>query len=195
MTTFYLIRHGSNDYLPHTLNGRMPGVSLNEAGRREASALTERLAGERIQQVFSSPMERCRETAEPLARKCGVEVRIEQALNEVDFGDWMGRKFVELDALESWRQWNVFRSGVRAPNGESMMEVQARMVGLVDRLGREFTGQRIALVGHGDPLRTVILYFLGIPPEFIRRIELSPGSVSVMTKTDWDVQVRCLNVW
>jgi probable phosphoglycerate mutase len=193
MTTFYLIRHASNDFFQHTLVGRNPGVHLNEIGRRETERLAERLAGEGIQKFFSSPMERCCETAEPLAGKCNLNVEISAALNEVDFGDWAGRTFVELDQLERWKQWNTFRSAARTPNGETMFEVQNRVVGFVEKLSRECAGQRIALVSHGDPIRAVILYFLGTPLEFIRRIEISPASVSILAISDWEAQIRCLN--
>jgi len=189
MTTFYLIRHATNDYLPHTLVGRKPGVRLNDAGRREAESLANALAAEGIQNVFSSPMERCRETAEPLAWKLKLEVRVMEALTEVDFGDWTGRKIAELNSQDAWKQWNTFRSGARAPNGESMWEVQMRMVGALENLRRDFAGQRVALFSHGDPLRASIIYFLGMPLEFIRRIELSTASVSVLAFTEWDVQV------
>jgi len=194
MTTFYLVRHGSNDFYLHTLVGRKPGVRLNETGREESHALAERLVSEKIQRIFTSPLERCRETAEPIASRSGLELRTVDALNEVDFGEWTGKTFTELDKMDSWKQWNLFRSGARVPGGESMFEVQTRMVGLIDQLRREFPDQRIALVSHGDPLRALLLHFLGSPTEFIRRLELSPGSVSVMTISDWEVQVRCLNV-
>jgi broad specificity phosphatase PhoE len=193
MTTFYLVRHGSNDFYSHTLVGRRPGVLLNAAGRREAEDLAEALAPEKIQHILTSPMERCRETAAPMAKRFGLEARVSEALNEVDFGDWTNRTFAELNLLESWKQWNVFRSGGRAPGGETMLEVQSRMIGLMAELRRQFAGQRIALVGHGDPLGAALLFYLGTPLEFIRRIELSPASVTVLTMTDWEVQVRCVN--
>lgn len=193
MTTFYLVRHGSNDFYSHTLVGRRPGVSLNAAGRWEAEDLAEALAPEKIQHLLTSPLERCRETAAPMAKKFGLEARVSEALNEVDFGDWTNRTFAELDLMESWKQWNTFRSGGRAPGGETMLEVQSRMVGLMTGLRREFSGQRIALVSHGDPLGAVLLFYLGTPLEFIRRIELSPASVTVLVMNDWGVQIRCVN--
>lgn len=193
MTTFYLIRHGSNDFFQHTLVGRKPGIHLNDAGRREAVALADALAGERIDAILTSPLERCRETAEPLAKKLGLTVEIAEALNEVAFGEWTGRTFAELDALTAWKQWNAFRSGGRVPGGETMLEVQSRMIALVQKLRAERPDQRVALFSHGDPLRTVLLYFLGTPLEFIRRIELSPASVSVLCVGDWDAQFRCIN--
>jgi probable phosphoglycerate mutase len=194
MTTFYLIRHASNDFLPHTLAGRKPGVVLNAAGRKEAEQLAEGLRSERFQKVFSSPLERCRETAEFVAKAQGVEVQISNALNEVDFADWTGRKIAELDTTEDWKRWNAFRSGARVPKGESILEVQARVVGFIDQLCRDFPDQRIALVSHGDPVRTALIYFLGSPPEFIRRIEIDPASVTILSIDNWDAHVLGVNL-
>jgi probable phosphoglycerate mutase len=194
MTTFYLIRHGSNDYFTHTLVGRTPGIHLNETGLRESETLADALVSEGIQKIISSPLERCRETAEPLAKKLELKVETSAALTEVDFGGWTGRRFAELEQMEPWKQWNAFRSGTRPPQGESMIEVQGRMVSCVQNLARDFSEQRIALVSHGDPLRTLILYFLGTPSEFIRRLELSPASVSVLAVSNWDAQLQCLNI-
>src|SRR5690242_20290484 len=107
MTTFYLIRHGSNDFYQRGLVGRKPGVHLNDLGRREAIALADALAGEHLDAIFSSPLERCRETAEPLAKKISRPVRVAEALNEVDFGEWTDKTFAELDPQETWKQWNA----------------------------------------------------------------------------------------
>lgn len=193
MTTFYLIRHGSNDYFSHTLVGRKPGIHLNEAGRRESEELAEHLAAENIQKIFSSPLERCRETAEPLARRTGLKIELSDPLIEVNFGDWTGKLFRELETDERWRQWNAFRTGARIPNGETMLQVQSRTAGLVLALRQEFREQRIALVSHGDPLRAIMVYFLGAPLESIHRIEISPASVTVLEMSDWDAQFRCMN--
>jgi broad specificity phosphatase PhoE len=193
MTLFYLIRHGSNDYVPHTLVGRAAGVHLNDAGRREAQWLAGHLAGQGIAAVFSSPLERCRETAEPIANKLELEVRIEPALNEVDFGDWTGRTFSELSELSEWKRWNATRSIGCAPGGESMLAVQQRMVSLVERVRSVFPDARVAMVSHGDPLRTLLLYYLGMPLDLIQRIEVGLGSVSVLAVSDWGAQLRSLN--
>src|SRR5437868_6946113 len=185
MTTFYLIRHGSNDFFNNTLVGRTPNIHLNETGRRESEELAEHLAGEKIQKLFSSPLERCRETAEPLAKTLRLNVELSDALIEVDFGDWTGKTFKDLEADERWRQWNVFRSGGHVPNGETMAQVQTRVVGLVTRLRVDLSEQRIALVSHGEPLRALMIYYLGAPLECIRRIDISPASVSILEINDW----------
>lgn len=194
MTTFYLIRHGSNDSLPDTLAGRAPGLHLNARGRHQAELIAKSLTGSGIQNVFSSPMERCRETAMPLCETTGIEPRIATELLEVDFGEWTGRRFAELETLPEWRQWNTFRSGNRVPGGESMVEVQSRVVSFALKLHGELPDARIALVSHGDPLRSLLLHFLGMPLDFIRRIELCPGSISILSVNNWEPKVELINV-
>jgi broad specificity phosphatase PhoE len=194
MTTFYFVRHGNNDVLPHAIAGRSPGVHLNAAGQAQAQNLARRLASFPIHHIFSSPMERARETAEPLAQELGLQVQISEALNEVDFGDWTLRTFAELDRLETWKQWNTFRSASRTPNGERMLEVQERTVTEVQRLCRAHMNESIALFSHGDPLRAAILYYLGMPLDFIHRLQLGTASVSVLSIDAWGAKLTALNL-
>ncbi|HYG22858.1 MAG TPA: histidine phosphatase family protein [Verrucomicrobiae bacterium] len=193
MTTFFLIRHGANDFVGKSLVGRRAGVHLNEAGKAEAERLADGLAASQINLVFSSPMERCRETAEPIARRLGLQVQVLEELNEIQFGDWTGLELEGLTGSDLWRQWNTFRTGVRIPNGETIHEIQARMVRAIDMLRRKFAEQRIALVSHGDPLRSVLCFYLGMPLDFIPRLEVSPASISALEIDDWSVKVTALN--
>ncbi|HEU5125662.1 MAG TPA: histidine phosphatase family protein [Verrucomicrobiae bacterium] len=194
MTTFYLIRHGSNDFAGKTLVGRTPGIHLNDTGRAEVERLADELARESIQHLFSSPMERCRETAAPIAKKLNLEVQILDGLIEVEFGDWTGQNIAEMNSDERWRKWNTFRSGGRIPNGESIWEVQTRMIAAIEKLRRDFPNQTLALFSHGDPLRAAITYYLGMPIDFIHRLELSPASVSVLMIDDWTAKIQALNL-
>jgi probable phosphoglycerate mutase len=173
--------------------GRTPGVHLNETGRREADELSNRLASENIQRLFSSPLERCRETAEPLATRMRLKVDLSESLLEVNFGDWTGKTFKELESDERWRQWNSFRSGTKIPNGETLLEVQARTVGLILALHREFRDQHIALFSHGEPLRAMMIYFLGAPLDCVQRIDINPGSITILNLNDWQAQFSCIN--
>jgi probable phosphoglycerate mutase len=193
MTTFYIVRHASNDCLPHTLAGRMPGVHLNDTGRREAEELAERLGGVAINRIFSSPMERARETAAPLAKRLRVETEIAEALNEVDFGDWTGKRLSELDSLERWRRWNCFRSTTPIPNGETTLAVQSRMVSAMTDWSQRFPNETIALFSHGDPIRAALLFFLGMPPDFIHRLEVRPAGASILELDAWSVRVLGMN--
>src|SRR5215208_4605580 len=133
-TTLHLVRHAAHDRLDRVLCGRMPGVTLGTLGRAQAAALSERLAGESIGAVYASPLERARETAEPLAERSGLAVRVEAAFQELDFGAWSGRAFDDLSGDPLWTRWNTARSLTRPPGGETMWEAQARVVGGIERL-------------------------------------------------------------
>jgi broad specificity phosphatase PhoE len=192
MTTFLLIRHGSNDVSGRGLAGRAPGVHLNEVGRREAERLADQLSSKGIQHIVSSPMERCLETAAPLARRLNLQVLVANALTEMDFGDWTGKPFAELDSNSDWKRWNACRTLGQTPGGETMLTAQARVVGELQRLRGSFPDHCVAVFSHCDPLRAALCYYLGIPLDFLRRLELRPASVTALLMDDWNVQVRSL---
>jgi broad specificity phosphatase PhoE len=194
MTTFYLVRHGTIDLLGHALAGRLPGVPLNSGGRFDARRLAERLQTAPIIHVISSPQERCRETAQPLAAALGLSIELTEALDEVDFGKWQGGTMSELSKDKSWRHWNSFRSGHAAPEGETMGGVQARMAAEMVLLRNRFPDQQIALFSHADPIRAVLCYWLGMPLDFIQRLEVAPGSFSEVAIDDDTAVVRRINV-
>jgi broad specificity phosphatase PhoE len=100
MTTFFLIRHGNNDFVGKTLVGRTSGVHLNEEGRRQAENLARRLAGEPIRRIYSSPLERATETAAPLAKQLGLKVQISEAITEIEFGDWTNQHIADLESTD-----------------------------------------------------------------------------------------------
>jgi hypothetical protein len=128
MTTLLLVRHGHTDAAGKRLTGQQRGVRLNGRGRREAERLVERLEGVPIDAILTSPLERCRETAAPLARARGLSPTVHRGLIEVDYGDWTGRSIAQLQRTRLWRSVMHAPSTVRFPGGESMLEVQARMV-------------------------------------------------------------------
>jgi broad specificity phosphatase PhoE len=180
--------------LPRALAGRLPDVHLNEQGRAEAQRVAERLSSKPIRHVFSSPMDRARETAEPLARVLGLPVQISEAINEVDFGDWQGQQMTVLNADERWRRWTQFRGEHQLPRGEFMIGIQARVVSEMIRLKDQFPGEHIALVSHGDPIRAALCHWLGIPLDFMVRFEVAPGSVSIVNLSDDGVVVQGMNL-
>ena len=193
MTTFFLIRHGENDFVGKKIAGRMPGVHLNAHGKQQAEQLMEKLSRASIQKIFSSPLERAMETAEPLAGKLGLNIQTCDAFLEIQFGDWSGKSFAELESDCRWRQWNSFRSATRIPNGETMIEVQSRFVGELERIRAENPNERIAIFSHADPIRAALMHFLGMPLDFIHRLEIDPASISILKMGDFGAQVSRVN--
>jgi probable phosphomutase (TIGR03848 family) len=179
-TTFLLIRHATNETVDVRIAGRTPGVHLNDEGRRQTEALAHRLDDVQLDAIYSSPLERAFETAEPIAQRHGLGITRLETLNEVDFGEWTWKRLDELIADELWHQFNTFRSGMRIPGGETIVEVQARMVVELLNLCEKHPGETLAIVGHGDPIRAVISFYLGNPLDFMLRFVIDPTSVSIV---------------
>ncbi len=193
-TTFYLIRHAAHDWLGRGIAGRLPGVHLNAVGREQAERLALRLGGVPFAAVYASPLERARGTAEPLAARRGLPTETLDDIHEMNFGAWTGKTFAELDADPLWQPFNTFRSGTRIPGGgETLAEAQLRMVTAMENLRERHPNNAVALVGHGDPIRAAVAYFLGVPLDLMGRMEVEPASVSVVALADWGPRVLRVN--
>lgn len=193
MTTFLLIRHATVDAVGHAIVGRRAGEHLNVAGRREVGDLCEYVTHWCVHRVYSSPLERARETAGPLAERFGLTPIVAKELNELDFGAWTGRTFQELGSDPGWPLFNSYRGGTRIPGGELMLEAQARAVSLMLRLRDECPGETIALVSHCDVIRSILTFHLGMPLDLFGRIEISPASISVVRLHDHGPEVLAVN--
>ncbi len=197
MTLLYLVRHADHDWIGRGIAGRMD-TSLNDAGRAQAERLgrwfaRQRANGQRVTGLWASPLPRTRQTAEPIARALNLPIQTADALLEVEFGAWTGRDFPDLDADPAWRQWNGARSLARAPGGETTLEVQARMVGFINRLCADDPDGSHVLVSHGDAIRAALAYYLGVSIDLFLRIEVSPASISVLAIDGWTPKVLRLN--
>ena len=193
-TTLHVLRHADYSQIGRTLAGRTPGYGLSDQGRAQVSALATRLADEPIAAVYASPVQRAMETATPIAERLGLFVTTEPGLEEIDFGTWMGAAFDELRTREGWGTWNRFRSQAAAPGGEAIIDVQARAIGAVRRARAAHRGQAIVLVSHADVVKTILLHFLGMPLDLMRRIDVAPASRSVIALDDEDAKVLSINL-
>lgn len=193
MTTFLLIRHAAHLLGADTIAGHSPGVNLSPLGHEQARQLAERLSALPIKAIYCSPIDRARQTVAPLAERLGLPVQISDALSEVDVGQWTRKKLDELRPLPLWKQWNAFRSGTSAPGGESMLQVQFRMLSEMLRLRERHPDQCVALVSHGDVIKAAVAWWLGVPLDLFLRIEIGLASVSVIAIGDYGPWVLCVN--
>ncbi|MFO0753153.1 MAG: histidine phosphatase family protein [Thermodesulfovibrionales bacterium] len=193
MTIFLLIRHGTTDSLGRTLAGWQPGVHLNGQGRREAEELAERLAAFSPAALYCSPLDRALETAAPLASRWGIPVQVCEGVGEIRFGEWTGVDFPALSAFPAWKRFNEFRSGTRIPGGEMIGEVQVRMIAEMERMRGLHPEGRVVVVSHGDVIKAAIAYYAGIPLDLMRRIEISPASVSGFALDEYGPVLLCVN--
>jgi probable phosphoglycerate mutase len=133
------------------------------------------------------------ETAEAIATPHHLVPAIKEAFGEFRFGQWEGMSFEQLQDDPRWHSFNTSRSSVRAPGGELMSETQARMVSGIEALQRKHDGETVAIVSHGDPLRSVVASYLDIPLDSLLRFEISTASVTVAQISDDGPRVLCVN--
>ncbi|HYO93634.1 MAG TPA: histidine phosphatase family protein [Polyangiaceae bacterium] len=193
MTLLLLIRHGMTDAVGRRLSGRLPGVSLNAEGCAQAERLGARLASVPLHAIYCSPLERAQETARVIAASHALDARVRPSLTDIDFGAWSGKALSELHGEPEWTAFNTQRGSCRPPGGEHIAEVQARMVTELVQLGAQHPGQTIAVVGHADPLRVAIAFLCGAPLDSSQRLELAPGSLSVLRLQVGDAVLLRLN--
>jgi probable phosphomutase (TIGR03848 family) len=193
VTRFLLIRHGHTDAVGQVLAGRAQGVDLDARGREQAEGLVSRLETVMIDAIFVSPLVRTRQTAEPLARVRNLKTRELTGLDELDYGEWQGVRLDALTADPYWSSYNAQRSLFRIPGGELLAEAQLRMVQVLEQLHVQLPGTSIALFGHGDPIRALLAYLLGMPLDLIARLEVAPASVSIVQREGTSATVLCIN--
>lgn len=196
--TFVLLRHGETALTPQKRFSGSGGSdpSLSEAGREQADRAAAAFAVRgTIQAIVSSPLKRCQETAQAVAARLGLDVRIDEGLRETDFGSWEGLTFGEVrerqpEELDAW----LASPDAAPPGGESFGAVTHRVSAARDRLTAEYAGRTVLLVTHVTPIKTLVRLALGAPPESLFRMELSAASVSAVAYYgDGNASVRLLN--
>lgn len=193
MTNISLIRHGDTD-LPDRVPGRAPGVHLSRTGLDQAALLAQKLNNLKIDCIYSSPLERTLETAAPIAEMKGLLIIPDDHFIEIDFGEWTGKSFDELENDFGWKQFHFFRNGCVIPKGELMVQVQSRMIAGIQKICNRHSGETIAVISHNDPIKSVIAYYLGISLDLFLRIEISTASVSIVSIFENSVVVRGINL-
>ncbi|MBP3044815.1 MSMEG_4193 family putative phosphomutase [Arthrobacter jiangjiafuii] len=188
MATVILVRHGrTTANASGLLAGRTPGVDLDQVGRDQAAATGDRLAVVPLVGVVSSPLERCRQTAQYiLDRQSGTpHTPVELDLTECDYGSWQGRTLEEVAKEKLWATVQSQPSAVVFPGGESMAAMQARSVAAIRRLDAGFEAEHgpgavWVAVSHGDIIKSVLADALGMHLDLFQRINVGPASVSIV---------------
>lgn len=183
-THVHLVRHASHAVVGTTLVARAPGVSLSAAGRAEAEAAARRLDGDAARALYTSPRQRCAETAAIFADRTGLRPEAEPLLDEFDAGAWTGLAFADLAADPAWKAWNGQRDMAAAPGGEDAFALQARMVTFLRRTAEAWPDAGVIAVSHAEPIRMLVLAVLGLGPSAWSRIALDPASLSTVRIDD-----------
>jgi probable phosphoglycerate mutase len=177
-TTLILVRHAVTPQTGPLLSGRTPGIDLSELGHEQARTAGERLADLPIAAIYASPIERTWQTAAHIADHHAVEVSALVGVIEADYGEWTGGKIEELAKTDIWKTVQRAPSRARFPAGESIAEMQVRMVSALEAVVAAHAGQMIVVVSHADPIKSAIAHFTGVHLDLFQRISVSPASIT-----------------
>jgi probable phosphomutase (TIGR03848 family) len=191
MATVLLIRHGRTAAnTAGVLVGRTSGIELDETGIKQVADLATRLSGVTLRAIVSSPLRRCRQTAQPMlaAQSDSCVFAVEQSLVECGYGEWTGKSLRELSKDTLWRTVQQQPSAVRFPGGESMGEMSARAIGAARawdaRIEAEHGPEAVwAAVSHGDVIKAIVADALSLHLDNFQRILVDPASISIIRYT------------
>ena len=178
-TKLVLVRHAVTAHTGPLLSGRLPGIDLSDDGRRQAEALAQRLAPLPVRAVYASPIERTTQTASAVAAMHGLLVLPLPGVIEADYGEWTGGAIAELAKTDLWKTVQRAPSRARFPGGESLTEMQARMVSALEATIAAHQGELVVVVSHADPIKAAIAHYTGLHLDLFQRIVVSPASVTV----------------
>ncbi len=181
MPVLLLIRHGENDMITRGLAGRMPSVHLNQKGRLQAVKLAAMLAEVPVKAVYSSPLERAVETAQPTAAALNLAVQIRPGLTEIDYGALQGKTYGQVKRFKVWRTVHESPAEARFPEGESLLEAQQRALAEVEALVAAHEEKDVlAVFTHADIIRLCLVHYLNMDLNDFQRLSIAPASVSVV---------------
>jgi len=195
MPLLLLIRHGENEFVKtNKLAGQLPGVHLNERGRQQVADLAAALKDVPLKAIYTSPLERAVESAEPIAEDHKLEIQLRPALMDNDIGKWQGRTLKQLRRIKKWKIVQQAPSRFKFPEGESFLETQTRVATCLDEIAASHKPKDIvAVVFHADPIKLAVAYYLGMPLDHFQRLGCDTASVTVLYLSETGAHLVKLN--
>lgn len=195
MLRLLVIRHGETVW---NRMGRYQGcldTRLSAVGWRQARALAVALADRRIEAVYTSPLRRALDTARALSAAQGCPLRKDAALREICHGAWEGLTVAEVAAgfPELWTLWLRHPNRVVMPGGESLEDVEARVLPAIDRIAEHHVAGTVCVVTHGVTARVILARAQGHPLSALWSIDSPPAAISELWLERGRCRVRRLN--
>lgn len=194
MPIFLLIRHGKTEHVENEVLAGRIDTPLTDEGRLQAQRLAEVLSERPVKAIYSSPMCRAVETAQPLAEALHLFVEMDPMLTQVDFGEWQGMEFEDLQKREDWVAFKDDPASVSCPGGENMPAVRHRVMLGLQRIGSSYEDDDlVAIFAHGSIIRHAIAFFLDMPLSSLNRVRIDPASVSALQVMNGTAVLQSLN--
>ncbi|MHB8511740.1 MAG: MSMEG_4193 family putative phosphomutase [Actinomycetota bacterium] len=189
----FLIRHAETPITGVRLAGWRPGVHLSEQGRKQAEGLIERFNDVALNAIYSSPLERTVETAQPLAHARKMRIKTRDQLGEVRYGQWEYKPLKVLAKSSHWRTIISHPSEGRFPGGEALRETQARVVAAIANIADQHPKESIAVFTHADVVKMIVAHYAGIHLDLYARLAIAPASVSALWIGDGAPRIITVN--
>ena len=195
MMRLVLVRHGQTEW---NAAGRYQGqsnVALSELGRKQAECLAEHFPVQKVDAIYSSDLDRARETAECVGRKFGVPVRLEPAFRELSFGDWEGLTYKEISTRWPKEANKLFTAPdeLIIPNGETFQTLQKRALAKIDVLCKEHIDKNVVVFAHGAINKTILAGLMHIPLHYLWSLRQDNTAVNILRLDDGYVTVELVN--
>jgi alpha-ribazole phosphatase len=183
----YMVRHGQTEA---SRENRFSGSSdppLTAAGEAMAHAFAQAYASLKWEAIYSSPMRRARQSADPLGQLTGVQVVIEEGLKEMDYGEWEGLRHDDVKAQwpKDFEYWAANVASRGTPGGETAFQVAARAMRVVEAIRSRHRQGNVLIVSHKATLRVITCALLGLDVRLFReRIAQPVGAVTMFAVTE-----------
>jgi len=164
LTRLIIVRHGRTEWnRVERFRGRAD-IGLDEVGMKQAESAAKRITGWPISMIYSSPLRRASTTAEVIADRVGLKLRLMPGIIDIDYGVWQGLSTEEVVARDSrlYSQWIESPNKVKFPGGESFAEVRERVASAVNGLIQQHPKETVVLVSHKVICQILILSLLGL---------------------------------
>jgi len=190
MTTFLLLRHAhSVANKAGILAGQLEGIGLSKDGIAQVNKLTSSFENLKIDRIISSPMQRCLETVEGIARSKRKRISIDERLIEMNYGSWSGKKLSKLSRMKDWKVIQTKPSAFRFPQGESFKELEERIESLLKDLSRKYPKETILIITHGDIVKIAASLTVGSGLNNFQKFAVDPCSLTTLS---WGSKARML---
>jgi len=184
-TRILLIRHGQTEWNRQRIFRGRADIPLSEAGLQQAEALANRLAGEPVSAIYSSPLKRAYVTAEHLAARCRAALRPVERFTDISYGEWEGQHYQQVERAypELYAGWQTEPHLVRPPGGETLAEVRQRAAAALDQVIAQHPVCTVAVVSHRAVNKVLLSMALGLGDDGFWRIRQDTCCLNML---EWD---------
>ncbi len=194
MGYIFLIRHGVTDGNRDGILLGRKDYTLNSDGFKQAERCAKSFHDFSIDHIYTSPVLRAYQTAEILSKEIKVNLEMDQSLTEVDCGNWVGRYYKDLRKLEEWKAHFDDPVNIQLSGWESVVDINLRSVNFLERIFATLDKKNIIIVSHGDVLRCMLSWALGMNLKYFRRLILDNALISQIKKNGDELQVMGVNL-